>query len=267
LKAPAPSEDKIVDFLKETLENTIEEWVKSEKSKDYWRTPLLAVASADDPLFEKLHEAVHQDHAMPGDLLPGARSVIVFFLPFKKELGQENHSAGAFASRSWAEAYVTTNSLIADINSRLKSLLENAGHRASTTPATHNFDSEKLISFWSHKHLAYIAGLGTFGHNRLLITASGCCGRLGSLVTTAVLPATPRPGKEWCLLKAGERCMVCVSRCKYGALEREHFDRHACYAQCLRNDAHHGGLPTTDVCGKCACEVPCSYQVPEAPRA
>lgn len=29
------------------------------------------------------------------------------------------------------------------------------------------------------------------------------------------------------------------------------------------NDAHFSDLPLVDVCGKCACEVPCSHKIPE----
>ena len=51
--------------------------------------------------------------------------------------------------------------------------------------ATHNFDEAKLVSYWSQKHVAYMAGLGKFGLHHMIITEKGCCGRLGSIVTNA----------------------------------------------------------------------------------
>lgn len=159
--------------------------------------------------------------------------------------------------------YVDTNQVIAQICEHLKEVLAQAGHQSAVTPATHNFDEEKLISRWSHKHLGYIAGLGTFGHHHQLITRSGCVGRLGSLVTSAPLPATPRPNTEWCLAKTGRECLACVARCRFGALKKDGFDRHKCYAQCLATNKHFDDLPLVDVCGKCACEVPCSHAVPD----
>jgi hypothetical protein len=33
-------------------------------------------------------------------------------------------------------------------------------------PATYNFDPQTLVSRWSHKSVAVIAGLGSFGHHR-----------------------------------------------------------------------------------------------------
>ncbi len=232
------------------------------ETADYWREPLVAVASAQDPLLSRLRTAVDPEHAMPSDLLPGARSVIAYFIPFQKWVGDENDKSGSLAARSWAESYLATNKLIAAINTHLKGCLEQAGHAAATTPATHNFDEEKLISRWSHKHLAYIAGLGTFGHHRLLITSAGCCGRLGSLVTTLDLEPSERLREKLCLLKAGRRCLACVSKCESKALQEHSFDRHECYRQCLRNDRHFSDLSLVDVCGKCACKVPCSYEAP-----
>jgi epoxyqueuosine reductase QueG len=160
---------------------------------------------------------------------------------------------------------VATNQLIRGINTHLDALMENAGYRSAVTPATHNFDEKKLVSRWSHKHLGYIAGIGTFGHHHQLITASGCCGRLGSLVTQMPLPPTPRPAEQWCLVKAGRDCQACVAKCPCGALSERDFNRRRCYAQCLTNDAHYKDLPLVDVCGKCGCQVPCSYGIPISP--
>jgi epoxyqueuosine reductase QueG len=237
---------------------------RGEDLEDYWDRPLAGIAAAADPLFHHLREVVTPDHALPTELLPGARSVLVYFLPFKRFLAKENNSQPFFAARSWAEAYVATNRLIDAVNRHLQRRLAEAGHRTATTPATHNFDPTRLVSRWSHKHIAFIAGLGTFGHHHLLITPAGSCGRLGSLVTTLELPAGNRPLEELCLSRAGRPCHACVAKCRYGALHTDHFDRHACYRQLLRNDEHHGDLPLVDVCGKCSCEVPCSHGNPVA---
>jgi epoxyqueuosine reductase len=248
-------------WLEEEIASVVRTWGIS-RNEDFWRTPLVAVASAEDPLLAELRRVVAPDHALPDELLPGARAVIVFFLPFKQWLGEANDREGFFAARSWAQAYVSTNLLIREINTHLQHCLEEQGYEAATTPATHNFDEERLISRWSHKHLAFVAGLGTFGCHHLLITSSGCCGRLGSLVTNMVLAPTPRFERELCLFKAGLECNACVEKCAYEALSTTGFDRHRCYAQCLQNDRRHTDLPLVDVCGKCGCEVPCSYVAP-----
>lgn len=252
-----------IRWLDERIESSLNRWLKKYGEVRYWREPLCAVAAADDPLFNRLSQAVSPDHALPRELLPEARSVIVFFLPFQPALGRENFLHDNLAARSWAKAYDTTNRLITAINEDLQASLKELGHTAVTTPATHNFDEDRLISLWSHRHLGYIAGLGTFGHHNLLITRAGCCGRLGSLISSAPLSATPRPQEEWCLARAGRKCQACVSHCVYEALQETHFDRHRCYRQLLENDSHYSDLPLVDVCGKCGCEVPCSYQIPK----
>lgn len=249
-------------WLRHEIQGLLDERVAEKEDENFWREPLLAVAAADDPLFGEFRRVVSPDHAMPEEILPGARAVVVFFLPFQRWVGRENDAAGEYAARGWATAYVATNQLIRDINIRLKQRIEELGHRAGITPATHNFDEEQLISRWSHKHLGYVAGLGTFGLNHLLITEAGCCGRLGSFVTDLPLAPTPRPTVEYCLAKAGGECSACVSKCSYDALFESRYDRHQCYRQCLVNDRYHSDLPLVDVCGKCACEVPCSYRAP-----
>ena len=257
------SSNESVAWLRDLIAEFVVDWKQSQGTSDYWKSPLVAAASAQDPMLGELKSAVDPWHAMPDEILQGARSIIVFFLPFQPWLDEQNDAHGILAAPSWAESYIATNRLIGAINEHLRARIKDRGHQAAVTPATHNFDEEKLVSRWSHKHLAYFAGLGTFGHNHLLITSSGCCGRLGSLVTTMPLQPTKRPKTEWCLQKAGHKCLACVVKCKYGALHKIRFNRQVCYRQCLKNDAHYSRLPLVDVCGKCACEVPCSHEIPK----
>ena len=199
-------------------------------------------------------------------LLPGARSVIAYFVPFTRALARSNRE-GYYASPEWARAYVETNRLIEQLNAHLAGILEAEGHTCALVPATHNFDPRSLRSNWSHRHAAYIAGLGGFGLHTLLITASGCCGRIGSLLTTAPLPPSPRPQREACLHRHDGSCRACVERCVSGALQTEAFDRQRCYALLLENQRRHERLGVADACGKCVCAVPCAHTDPVASRS
>jgi epoxyqueuosine reductase QueG len=187
--------------------------------------------------------------------------VVAYFIPFARRVIQSNRK-GAFQSELWARAYLETNELISSINERLGSVLNGWGYRSATVAPPHTFDATTLMSPWSHRHAAYIAGLGTFGLNRLLITQMGCCGRLGSLVTDAVLPAGTRPALEFCSFSRDGSCGVCVRRCPSNALSVEGFDRHACYQTLLANERHRASLGRADACGKCACGLPCSEERP-----
>lgn len=222
-----------------------------------WGEPLVAFAAADDELFASLRQRVSPSHALPAELLPEARTVIVYFIPFADNVIESN-IPGKGCSREWAVAYIETNKLILDLNCFLHDQLEKLGYKSAVTPATHNFDPKKLISDWSHRHIAYIAGLGSFGLNNMLITEKGCCGRLGSLVTDLVIEPARRSGEENCLFRQRGLCGNCAAKCVMGALAPEGFDRHSCYAMCLENADRYAEIGLADVCGKCLVGMPCS---------
>ena len=228
---------------------------------DAWRTPLAGFCSASDPLFQELKKVVSPTHALPHDLLASAQTVIAYFIPFGRSIAESN-KAGRPASRAWAELYVQTNNLIRALGEHMKGLLEALGYESMAPPATHNFDRERLISDWSHRHAAYIAGLGTFGLNNMLITHRGCCGRIGSLITSLAVTADERPTQERCLYRHNSSCMLCVGRCVGSALFPDRFERNKCYAMCQENEARFKDLGKADVCGKCLVGLPCSLTDP-----
>ncbi len=248
------------------LENQIEELIQStvlaeDPGQEIWRTPHFACASVSDREFEKLRTWVREDHLMPGDLLPGAESVISFFLPFTPEITCSNDE-GVPASRPWGEADLKTRVLLERIKDEISMLLEAGGFNCGGLPVDHDFDRGSLTSRWSHKHIAWLCGLGSFGRNNMLITESGCSGRLGSLVTDAPLASTSFPDTEYCLEKQGKSCGLCISRCLPAALKKEGYDRKICHQQCLDNAQNLGGEEQMAVCGKCLTRLPCTFQAP-----
>lgn len=227
-----------------------------------WGRPLVAFAAADDPLFGQFKRMVSPTHAMPHDLLGSARTVVVFYLPFDESIADSNIS-GKSASEQWARAYIETNAMIVDICTHMKERIEADGAAAvAVTPATHNFDPQKLISDWSHRHVAVAAGLGTLGINNMLITDSGCCGRLGSFVTSLDLQPDARCEQETCLYRHNRSCGWCVKRCVGEALFEDRFDRGKCYDICRANEEMHKQIGAADVCGKCVVDVPCAFANP-----
>jgi epoxyqueuosine reductase QueG len=213
--------------------------------------------------------------------------LVAFFIPFHKSVILSNKD-GPDASTLWAEAYIATNALIARASDAAAAVLLRAGYQAAIVPATHNFDESTLMSRWSHRHVAWIAGLGDFGMNNMLITSQGSAGRFGSFVTDVLFPgaagagsgaplatnargasaradAGPRNGDARrpdhpCLYLRDSSCGLCVARCPTGALRLDGFDRNACYALCLQNAELHRDLGLADVCGKCVSGVPCAFR-------
>ncbi|MBP1744765.1 MAG: hypothetical protein H6Q58_1743 [Firmicutes bacterium] len=246
-------------YVNGLIKDYVRDYTLKEDSKTSWREPVVGFASADDPMFAELKRIVREEHIMPGDVLQGARTVISYFIPFSKELADTNRE-GLNCSKEWAAAYVETNRMMADLNEYLVGKLRSGGCGAGTVDW--RFDREKLISNWSQRHVAYIAGLGTFGINNMLITEKGCCGRYGSIVTALELKPGVRPDTEYCLYKRNGSCRACVKHCVYGALTEDRFDRGLCHAVCIGNSKLHSEAGEAEACGKCLTAVPCSYTNP-----
>ena len=233
---------------------------------DIWRSPLMAALSVDNPMIPELRKAVSQDHLLPGELLTGAKSIIVYFIPFENRIVESN-LMGEAASEEWARAYILTNELLGFLNDEIEKYLNSHNFQAKKIMATHNFDEKKLISRWSHRHIAQIAGLGSFGMNNMLITSAGCCGRFGSLVTDVPswklgIPAV-KPLAEKCLHKKNGSCGLCRKKCDVGALQSDSgFDRSKCYEVCLKNAELYKSIGLADACGKCLVGLPCSTKDP-----
>jgi epoxyqueuosine reductase QueG len=253
-------------IIREIITGYVRDYAEKTAVQNFWRPPLAAMATVDNR-FDILPKIAAPDHALPRDLLPDGRTVIVFFVPFDRALAKENH-AGDTPCRNWGVAYQATNTLINCLCGHIQDFLKQTGHAAALVPATHNFDHEKLMARWSHKHLGYIAGLGRFGVNAQFITPAGCAGRLGSLVTSADLGDSPLVmEKELCLYKNGRDCLLCVKRCPVGAVsEKTGIDRAKCWARLKENlgtlEAMKGMEPSTHVCGKCQVLLPCSLAAP-----
>jgi epoxyqueuosine reductase QueG len=133
-------------------------------------------------------------------------------------------------------------------------------------PPTYNYDEVNLCSDWSHRSAAYIAGVGTFGINHMLITPAGCCGRIGSVITDLELPPTPKLEEELCLFKRNGTCGLCMCRCVAGTFSLDDgsvdFNVRACNEQIYGKVYPNRPQPGSDSCGKCMVGVPCSSKDP-----
>ncbi len=250
--------------MKEKLKNLINLYIENYKVNQdeiKWKEAIVKIASASDKEFEKLKNEVVPNHFMPSELLNNGKSVIVYFLPFDEEIAISNIE-GRISSKLWARAYIETNELILKINDMLVDYFVNEGYDAVSTKATHNFDEKTLMSRWSHRHIAVIAGMGTFGINNMFITDKGCAGRIGSIVVSKEMKYDIKINEEYCLYKKDKSCDKCVKRCITGALTVNEFDRELCYQMCLANDNYHKMENITDVCGKCVVDLPCSFVNP-----
>ena len=250
--------------IHETINSTIINYEKSIQLSKMWKEPIIEIISAYNEKIKKLKKIVSTQHFMPFDILPEAKTIISFFIPFLEHITESN-TEGIMASKEWVEAYIRTNDLIKIINDNIELLMNKNGYKTGKIPATHNFDVDKLISNWSHRHIAYIAGIGTFGINNMLITKNGCCGRFGSIKLNYEFNDYKQIGKirERCLKKIDGTCGICQNKCILNCYSNNNFDRHKCYQQCLKNDEYHNTNGCANVCGKCLVGLTCSTKEPK----
>lgn len=260
-----------ISMYKDSIITEIKNYVgeRSRIQKTKYREPLIAFASVDAPLFNRLGDIGAKSHCHPKSLLQNARTVISYFIPFTESVIESNNVDG-LSSLEWVIAYAETNKLILDLGHHLKTIIGKEGFETYVPKPTNNFDKSTLESQWSHKHVACIAGLGTFGMHSMIITERGCAGRLGSVITELYVEYIPAshsqseiPEREFCPCNDKGETPPCVEKCSFGALTGDGLDKFLCYEQCLKNSEYFKDFPLADVCGKCASGVPCSFEIPK----
>lgn len=241
--------------LREELTNLVKKYVSQSEDKGFYREPLVGFSSAEDQLFRNIKSNVGLEHLYPQDILPEAKTVISFFIPFSESIVSSNQ-ADESVSAEWAESYVKTNTLINHISEKMIEYLESIGIKAATIKATHNFDEKILRSGWSHRSAAYVAGLGKFGVNRMLIAKAGSAGRYGTVIMSQEISPDKRAEEEYCLYYKNGSCLKCVKACPVDALSIDGFDRFKCYDRLLDVSKQFTDLGMCDVCGKCVVSCP-----------
>ena len=163
----------------------------------------------------------------PQSIYPEAKSVVVIGLPISLPVLETSPSIW------YRELYRTVNILLDQYTYRLSNYLSERGYPSVFVPRDGYANIEALlknpVAFFSHRHAAYLAGLGTFGVNNMLLTPEfGPRVRFGSVFTSAELPSDPMLTEELCT-----QCMRCVRMCPARALDEKDYpegltDKNAC---------------------------------------
>ncbi|UTB32206.1 MAG: 4Fe-4S binding protein [Methanobacterium sp. ERen5] len=189
--------------------------------------PLIGLAASDDPLWNTLKkpEVVGPNHMTPTEWMSESKSVLSYFLPFSETVRKSNITKG-MPSKEWLygrwEGELFNNAL----RSFVVKFLEDQGCSALAPALNEGFSVENHKSNWSERHVAYIAGLGTFSINRSLITNKGTAGRFGSVIMDWELEPKLRnytEVNEYC-----DGCGSCISRCPCNAITLETMDKDKC---------------------------------------
>ena len=253
--------------------------------------PLIGFADGDDPLFDEYKKVVHKHHFSPREILikhltetmkieapePRGVSIISFVLPANRETLRSNALEKEGPSLRWNHTRWKGQDFINQLSNYLVGLLQEMGVHAVAPELSPFFKimvlPDGFASNWSHRHMAYAAGLGTFSLNEGFITAKGMAMRCGSVVAGLKLTPSIRHYQHFranCLFYAGEKCGQCISRCPGGALSEKGHDKLKCFEVLYTKQkpwlegAHGPGyIGKYAGCGLCQTGVPCSDRIPK----
>lgn len=176
--------------------------------------PLVGFAPAgrwDTPRFEPwMPEAFR-----PRAIFPETATVIVIGLPVSLPV------LDTAPSIWYHELYKTVNTLLDQHGYRMAAALTEEDHPSVWVPrdgyGSISVLKQRPVAFFSHRHAAYLAGLGTFGVNNMLLTQKyGPRVRFASIFTAADIPPDPVLEEHLCI-----RCMRCVHACPVNAIPEE----------------------------------------------
>jgi epoxyqueuosine reductase QueG len=238
--------------------------------------PIIGVASAMDPIFERyaVEEEIDAGRFIPPhDWLPTARSVVSLFLPYTDQVKRGNGQNLKAVSQEWLHGRYEGQQFILGLTAFLTAKLEEQGFRSlgpcldkrmvsHQVGAGQDGTNQDFWSTWSERHVAYAAGLGTFGLSKNLITRRGTAGRFTSLITELDLPVTERAYIE--VYEYCNRCGRCVSNCPVGAIDKKTGKDHVICSAYL--DQVYEVYKPRYACGKCQVLVPCQNGIPKQRR-
>ena len=248
-------EEKMVDFTQNSEQNFLNEF----DMMQIYDLPLLGVAGASDPLWKIMKEPniIGPDHLTPKEWLPEANSVISYFLPFTEEIRSSNRLKG-MPSKEWLYGRCEGEMFNNAMRGLIIDEIETADGKALAPALDKRFTVNNHKSNWSERHVAFIAGLGTFSLSHSLITNRGTAGRFGSVVVDLKLEPKQRlyqDVEEYC-----SKCGTCIKICPPQAITENDKDDESCswYLDKMLelNRPRYG-------CGKCQTAVPCENKNPK----
>ena len=209
---------------------------------------LFGVADADDFL-----NPDYQGNK-PQDFMPKARSIIIIGVIIPRGAIEELPQGRPEYTNTLMAGTVALRGMAF----RLTQMLEREGYRATIVPKEGSefgywyANKETLKADISIKYAGYLAGLGSYGYNHLLLLPGlGPRIRMTAIVTDAEL-TTGKPSKDLVRQECKE-CLACVKICPVGALHEDgSIDRHKCRDYMFSTL---GGLR----CGMCIKACPLAY--------
>lgn len=244
--------------------------------------PLIKYADGDDALFSEYKTIIGPVHMTPRealalaldkqpDELSAKLSVISWILPIAFNIRKSNRTEKRQPSRLWSYTRWYGEKFNEALREYVVTILKENGYVATAPGIGHNFkqyNNEKgPYSNWSERHVAYVAGHGTFSLSDGFITERGIAHRCGSVVTNMILtPSIRSSGNPFsnCTFFVERGCKACIARCPAGAITESGHDKIKCLEfqrkefAALRQALNVGNTG----CGLCQTKVPCEFKNP-----
>jgi epoxyqueuosine reductase QueG len=272
--------EKIKGFLSEDESNKI----KVDGSHIFDPDVLVGFCDGHDTIFEDYKEIIGEFHLTPAEAYnkyceknkiscsTENLSVVAYILPANKMTKKENleHSKEMPGER-WAHTRLFGEQANQKLQKYLCNELKKEGINA-VAPMTQGYmfrihrKHKKGVwaSTWSHRHMAFAAGLGSFGLSDGFINEKGIAMRCGSLIVDYKLPsdADKRPEDPYYYCT---NCGTCIKRCPKGAISFEgRHDKQSCSEHVMSTIPYIKNKYEINIysCGLCQVGVPCENGIP-----
>jgi epoxyqueuosine reductase QueG len=248
----------------------------------FFDEPLVGFADGNDSLFTEFKTIIGPVHLTPIEALVKTHdkqpedvgqlvSVISWILPIVQKTRESNRAETTAPSRDWAYTKWYGEKFNNALRKHVVDMLTIRSY-LSTAPAVQPFfksatNEKGDFSNWSERHIAYVAGLGTFSLSDGFITEKGIAHRCGSVVVDLKLPPSPRTATtpySNCLFYVNKSCIACIKRCPVGAITEVGHDKIKCqkYQEVELKHIKEDYQVGTGSCGLCQTKVPCEFTNP-----
>lgn len=247
---------------------------------------LVGIVSGNDPIFEEYKQIIGSFHFTPwevyqwycskNNLTPSPIdniSVVAYILPFNKETKKQHFEySKEWPCERWAHSRLFGEAANEKLQKFLVNELQNEGVNAIAPSIEKElfkmipkYENGVWVSTWSHRHMAFAAGLGSFGLSDGFINEKGIAMRCGSIVVDQILPsdAANRPSDPYAYCN---NCGVCIDRCPANAISLEtRHDKARCADFCFKTTKYIKKNYGIDIysCGLCQVGTPCEDGLPQ----
>lgn len=273
----------LINEIREYTRTSTENRFPYDKNLLIFDEPLVRFADGDDPLFYEYKKIIAPTHVTPRESLsktyrkrpeelPESISVISWILPITAATRKTNRTETKMPSRLWAHTRWYGEFFNDALRRHVVGLLKGNGFIA-VAPMLEKywtrFEDTKTgpYSNYSERHVAYVAGQGSFSLSDGFISERGIAHRCGSVVTNLKLPISERKATgpySNCLFYANRSCKACIQRCPCGAITEKGHDKIRCdhYIRLEIGDLQSEYDVGMQGCGLCQTNVPCEDKNP-----